>query len=323
MTGLGETTAAVRPLPAPGKGASTPPVGVAAEPASKPQDSGWAARVVAEPVSRRPAEAGGGGGSLVNSAALPTLPALPAAAAAAAPPESAAAAALTTARSAGVYASITPETPAAGAVCSSGQPAPHLGVEATANGFASPGVGVGREAAVQRATVTTVAAVTTVSSAGTKQESGVGMEHRLEARATITAAEAAAAAAKAAAEHAALAAAEASRAAAQAEEVAAREEAKRKAAAAAEASRARVRRREPGKAAGMRLGGEADARMWEEEVEDGDGDSLYVTAMLASVVRSLAEGPKTEFELDKVRHSKLDGLSRPFFRGVFYYFLFL
>ena len=42
----------------------------------------------------------------------------------------------------------------------------------------------------------------------------------------------------------------------------------------------------------------AEARMWEECVDDGEA---FVTAMLASVVRSLAEGPKTEVELDQVR----------------------
>ena len=42
----------------------------------------------------------------------------------------------------------------------------------------------------------------------------------------------------------------------------------------------------------------ADGRMWEECVDEGEA---FVTAMLASVVRSLAEGPKTEFELDQVR----------------------
>lgn len=43
---------------------------------------------------------------------------------------------------------------------------------------------------------------------------------------------------------------------------------------------------------------EAEARKWEECVEGGE--AYYVTAMLASVVRSLAEGPKTEVELDQV-----------------------
>lgn len=41
----------------------------------------------------------------------------------------------------------------------------------------------------------------------------------------------------------------------------------------------------------------AEARMWEECVDEGEA---FVTAMLASVVRSLAEGPKTELELDQV-----------------------
>lgn len=41
----------------------------------------------------------------------------------------------------------------------------------------------------------------------------------------------------------------------------------------------------------------AEARKWEECVDEGEA---FVTAMLASVVRSLAEGPKTEFELDQV-----------------------
>lgn len=41
----------------------------------------------------------------------------------------------------------------------------------------------------------------------------------------------------------------------------------------------------------------AEARKWEECVDEGEA---FVTAMLASVVRSLAEGPKTESELDQV-----------------------
>lgn len=41
----------------------------------------------------------------------------------------------------------------------------------------------------------------------------------------------------------------------------------------------------------------AEARKWEECVDEGEA---FVTAMLASVVRSLAEGPKTETELDQV-----------------------
>lgn len=46
----------------------------------------------------------------------------------------------------------------------------------------------------------------------------------------------------------------------------------------------------------------AEARQWEECVEGGE--AYYVTAMLASVVRSLAEGPKTEMELDQVQQSR-------------------
>lgn len=49
----------------------------------------------------------------------------------------------------------------------------------------------------------------------------------------------------------------------------------------------------------------AEARMWEECVDEGEA---FVTAMLASVVRSLAEGPKTEPELDQVRFRVCWGL---------------
>lgn len=47
---------------------------------------------------------------------------------------------------------------------------------------------------------------------------------------------------------------------------------------------------------------EAESRMWEECVDEGEA---FVTAMLASVVRSLAEGPKTETELDQVGASNV------------------
>lgn len=50
----------------------------------------------------------------------------------------------------------------------------------------------------------------------------------------------------------------------------------------------------------------AEALKWEECVEGGE--AYYVTAMLASVVRSLAEGPKTEHELDQVIGRPLHGL---------------
>lgn len=46
----------------------------------------------------------------------------------------------------------------------------------------------------------------------------------------------------------------------------------------------------------------AKPRKWEECAEGGE--AYYVTAMLASVVRSLAEGPKTEVELDQVQGSE-------------------
>lgn len=67
-----------------------------------------------------------------------------------------------------------------------------------------------------------------------------------------------------------------------------------------------MRRREDAKAAAVAAAAAAakedakaaEARMWEECVDEGEA---FVTAMLASVVRSLAEGPKTEPELDQVR----------------------
>lgn len=52
-----------------------------------------------------------------------------------------------------------------------------------------------------------------------------------------------------------------------------------------------------GAAAGVVQAKTEVARTWEECVDEGEA---FVTAMLASVVRSLAEGPKTETELDQV-----------------------
>lgn len=47
---------------------------------------------------------------------------------------------------------------------------------------------------------------------------------------------------------------------------------------------------------------------WEECVDESEA---FVTAMLASVVRSLAEGPKTEMELDQVCVCAIIRVGRP------------
>lgn len=179
------------------------------------------------------------------------------------------------------------------AQCGPGTTAVAPGTTAGASGVPTPG-----------GTATSMTGTTSDASMGSAAPAAMDEQPGGESSQGYTGAQMAAttaveAAAKAAATAAIRATVDAQRAAADAA-AAVREEANRKAAAAMEAAKVRAKRREQAKADAAKAAQEAEARRWEERVENGDGDSLYVTAMLASVVRSLAEGPKTEFELDQV-----------------------
>lgn len=58
-----------------------------------------------------------------------------------------------------------------------------------------------------------------------------------------------------------------------------------------------AQRREEARVAAEARAAALEEMKWEECVDESEA---FVTAMLASVVRSLAEGPKTETELDQV-----------------------
>ncbi|CAM9266270.1 unnamed protein product, partial [Discosporangium mesarthrocarpum] len=47
----------------------------------------------------------------------------------------------------------------------------------------------------------------------------------------------------------------------------------------------------------------SESRCWEEVLEGGEA---FVTVMLATVLRSLSSGPKTEHELDEAVHNELE-----------------